>query len=83
MDTSAISHLAFSEQNAEYLFAASADNIRVWNIESNQALDCISVPPKTVSDLKINGKKHLLVSCIQANTVSMYYHKLDELNYDE
>lgn len=46
MDTAAISHLTFSEQNYEYLFTASADNIRLWNIENNQQLDCISVPPK-------------------------------------
>jgi hypothetical protein len=64
------------------LFAASQDHIRVWNIEKNQTLDCISVPPKQVQDMKTAGN-NLLVSCIQGNTLSFYYKKLDELNYDE
>ena len=33
--------------------------------------------------MRMNGTKNLLVSCMQANTLSIYYKKLDDLNYDE
>lgn len=35
-DSSPIIHIAFSGDNPEHLFACSNDNIRLWNVESNQ-----------------------------------------------
>ena len=35
-DSSEIQHLSFYEENADVLFAASTDNIRVWNVETNK-----------------------------------------------
>ena len=52
VDTSAITNLTFDD-NAEYLFAASSENIKLWNIETNKLLDCLNIIPKTISDLKI------------------------------
>jgi WD40 repeat protein len=83
-DTSAVSHLTFSDLNAEHLFAASAQNLRVMNIENNFQLDCIQTPPKEVTDLKISyQRRYLLMSCIQSNTLSVYYQSLDHINFDE
>jgi WD40 repeat protein len=53
-DTGKVNHLLFSELNAEHLFAASASNLRVMNIENNSQLDCIGLPPKEITDLKIS-----------------------------
>lgn len=33
-DSAGITHLAFSGENPDHLFACSADNIRLWNIET-------------------------------------------------
>ena len=83
-DSQAISHLAFSELNAEHLFAVSQDNLKVWNIENNKLLDFLSVPPKRVTDLGISyARRFLLLSCLQANTLSVYYTSLDSINFDE
>jgi len=50
-DTSTINNLTFYD--SEYLFAASSENIKIWNIETNKLLDCLSIIPKAISDLKI------------------------------
>ena len=81
-DTSAITHLTFEE--SEYVFAASNDNIKLWNIESNKLLDCLSIIPKTISDLKIaNYERFLLMSAISNNTISVWYAALENINFDE
>ena len=83
-DTSKINHLLFSELNAEHLFATSGENLRVMNIENNIQLDCLSLPPKEVTDLKISyQRRYLLLSSIQKNTLSVYYQSLDNINFDE
>jgi WD40 repeat protein len=47
------------------LFAASGDNIKLWNVESNRLLDQLSIIPKSISDLKIaSEEKFLLMSSI-------------------
>ena len=56
-DSSAISHICFSTDNPDHLFACSGDNIRLWNIETNQALDCLSLPPKPVADFRVSYSK--------------------------
>jgi hypothetical protein len=54
------------------------------NIENNFQLDCIQTPPKEVTDLKISyQRRYLLMSCIQSNTLSVYYQSLDHINFDE
>ena len=83
-DSSAISHLAFSEQNAEHVFAISQENLKVWNVETNKLLDCLQVPPKPVVDFGVTyQKKFVLLSCIQNNTLSVYYNSFDNINFDE
>lgn len=83
-DTGKINHLLFSELNAEHLFASSSQNLRVMNIENNIQLDSIQLPPKEVTDLKISyQRRYLLLSCIQSNTLSVYYQSLDHINFDE
>ena len=58
--------------------------MKVWNIENNKLLDCLSVPPKRVTDLGISyQRRFLLLSCLQANTLSVYYTSLDSINFDE
>lgn len=72
------------ERNAEYLFAASSENIKLWNIETNKLLDCISIIPKTISDLKIaREERFLLMSAISNNTVSVWYTPMESINFDE
>lgn len=72
------------ERNAEYLFAASSENIKLWNIENNKLLDCLSIIPKTISDLKIaNEERFLLMSAIANNTISVWYAPLESINFDE
>jgi WD40 repeat protein len=84
LDTSAITNLTFVEDNAEFLFAASSENIKLWNIETNKLLDCLSIIPKTISDLKIaNYEKFLLMSAISNNTISVWYSPLESINFDE
>jgi WD40 repeat protein len=84
LDTSAITNLTFVEDNAEFLFAASSENIKLWNIESNKMLDCLSIIPKTISDLKIaNYERFLLMSAISNNTISVWYSPLESINFDE
>lgn len=87
MDTSEILHLSFYEENPDLLFAASNDNVRLWNIETNKQLDCLSLPPKTITDMKIaldtGDKGLLLVSAISNNTISMYFSHLSNINFDE
>ena len=85
IDSSAITNLTFDEEkNAEYLFAASSENIKLWNIENNKLLDCISIIPKTISDLKIaNEERFLLMSAIANNTISVWYSPLESINFDE
>ena len=61
IDSSPITNLTFEESNsAEFLFAASSDNIKLWNIETNKLLDCLSMIPKTISDLKIASYEKFL-----------------------
>ena len=58
--------------------------MKVWNVETNKLLDQLQVPPKTVADFGITyQKKFILLSCIQANTLSVYYNSLDNVNFDE
>lgn len=87
MDTSEILHLSFYESNAELLFAASSDNVRLWNVETSKQLDCISLPPKTITDVKIAPESGdsglLLVSAIHSNVISMYFSHLSSINFDE
>jgi katanin p80 WD40 repeat-containing subunit B1 len=85
IDSSAITNLTFDEErNAEYLFAASSENIKLWNIETNKLLDCLSIIPKTISDLKIaNEERFLLMSAISNNTISVWYAPLESINFDE
>jgi WD40 repeat protein len=86
-DSSAITNLCFDEdpnRNSEYLFAASSENIKLWNIETNKLLDCLSIIPKTISDLKIaSEERFLLMSAILNNTISVWYSPLESLNFDE
>lgn len=53
------------DRNPDYLFAASGENIKLWNVENNKLLDCLSIIPKTISDLKIaNEEQFLMMSAI-------------------
>jgi katanin p80 WD40 repeat-containing subunit B1 len=36
VDSSEIRHLSFYEDNADLLFAASNDHVRLWNVETNK-----------------------------------------------
>lgn len=85
IDSSAITNLTFDEErNSEYLFAASSENIKLYNIETNKMLDCLSIIPKTISDMKIaNEGRFLLMSAISNNTISVWYAPLENLNFDE
>lgn len=87
VDSSEIMHLSFYEENADLLFAASSDHIRLWNVENNKQLDCLSLPPKTITDMKVapdsGDSGLLLVAAIQANTISMYFSHLKNINFDE
>jgi WD40 repeat protein len=84
IDSSAITNLTFVEDNSEFLFAASSENIKLWNIENNKLLDCLSIIPKTISDLKIaNYERFLLMSAINNNTISVWYSPLESINFDE
>jgi WD40 repeat protein len=72
------------DDNAEFLFSASSENIKLWNIENNKLLDCLSIIPKTISDLKIAAyERFLLMSAIHKNTISVWYSPLEHINYDE
>ena len=83
-DTSPITHLTFVEDNSEFLFAASNDNIKLWNIETNKLLDSLSIIPKTISDLKIASyERFLLMSAINNNTIGVWYSPLESINFDE
>lgn len=58
--------------------------MKIWNVETNKLLDCLAVPPKPVADFGITyQKKFILLSCIQNNTLSVYYQSLDNVNFDE
>lgn len=87
MDSSEIMHLSFFEKNPDLLFSASNENIRLWNIETGRQLDCLSLPPKTITDMKIAPESGdsglLLVTATQANTISMYFSHLSNINFDE
>jgi WD40 repeat protein len=72
------------ERSSDILFAASGENIKLWNLETNKLIDCLSIIPKSISDLKIaNEERCLLMSAIQNNTVSVWYTPLESINYDE
>jgi hypothetical protein len=85
VDSSPITNLTFDEErNPDCLFAASGENIKLWNIENNKLLDCINFIPKQISDLKIaNEERFLLMSAITNNTISVWYAPLENINYDE
>lgn len=85
VDSSPITNLTFDEErNSEHLFAASSENIKLYNIETNKLLDCLSIIPKTISDLKIaNDERFLLMSAIANNTISVWYSPLESINFDE
>ena len=83
-DSTPISHICFSTENPDHLFACSAENIRLWNIETNQALDCLGLPPKPVADFRVSfSKRFLFLTTIQANTLTVYFSSLDNINFDE
>ena len=84
-DSSAITNMTFDEEKSpDLLFAASGENIKLWNVETNKLIDCLSIIPKSISDLKIaNEERFLLMSAIQNNTVSVWYTPLESVNYDE
>lgn len=68
----------------DYLFSASGENIKLWDIEKNKLLDCLSVIPKTISDLVIaTENRFLLMSAITNNNISVWYAPLESINYDE
>jgi len=47
-------------------------------------LDCLSIIPKTISDLKVaNYERFLLMSAISNNTISVFYSPLESINFDE
>lgn len=84
IDSTAITNLTFCDDNSEFLFAASSENIKLWNIETNKLLDCLSIIPKTISDLKIaNYERFLLMSAISNNTISIWYSPLENINFDD
>ena len=87
VDSSDIRHLSFYEDNADLLFAASSDHVRLWNVETNKQLDCLSLPPKTITDMKVASQSGdsglLLVSAIQKETISIYFSHLAHINFDE
>ena len=85
VDSSPITNLTFDEDKSpDYLFAASNENIKLWNIENNKLLDCISIIPKTLSDLKIaTEERFLLLAAISNNTISVWGAPLESINYDE
>lgn len=66
IDSSPITNLVFDqEKSTDYLFAASGDNIKLWDVENNKLLDQLSIIPKSISDLKIaTEEKFLLMSAI-------------------
>jgi WD40 repeat protein len=76
-DSSEINHLTFYSENSELLFAASNEHIKLWNVESNKLLDCMSLPPKTITDMKISPESGdhglLLVSAIHKESVNIYF----------
>ena len=83
-DSSPISHLHFSEHHSDHIFSVSKENLRVWNIENNRLLDNLSMPPRPAADLGITFVKNfLLLACLQSNTLSVYYTKLDQISFDE
>jgi WD40 repeat protein len=74
----------YEEKSPDYLFAASGENIKLWNIENNKLLDCLSVIPKTISDLVIaNEDRFLMMSAITNNNIAVWYAPLENFNYDE
>jgi katanin p80 WD40 repeat-containing subunit B1 len=85
VDSSPIMNMTFDEEkSADYLFVASGENIKLWNIENNKLLDCLSIIPKSISDLKIaNEERFLMMSAITNNTISVWYAPLESINYDE
>lgn len=85
IDTSPITNLVFDQdKNADCLFAASGDNIKLWDIENNKLLDQLSIIPKSISDLKIaSEERFLLMSAISSNTIQVWYAPLESINYDE
>lgn len=84
-DSSPITNMTFDpERNVDCVFAASSENIKLWNIENNKLLDQLSIIPKSISDLKIaNEERFLLMSAIQNNTISVWYAPLESINYDD
>ena len=66
------------------MFAASGENIKLWNIENNKLLDCLSIIPKSISDMKVASEsKCLLMSAISNNSVSVWYAPLESINTDD
>lgn len=77
-DSARILNIAFSRDNPEHLFACSQDNIRLWNIESNQLLDCLATPPRPVADFEINyDSKFIFLATMQANNLAIYYQNFE------
>lgn len=59
------------------MFAASNDHVRLWNVETNKQLDCLTLPKKQITDMKVainsGDSGLLLVSAIQKESISIYY----------
>lgn len=84
-DSSPITNITFDpDRNPDIIFAASGENIKLWNVETNKLLDQLSIIPKSISDLKIaNEERFLMMSAIQNNTISVWYAPLESINYDD
>jgi len=54
--------MSFYEDNADLLFAASNDTVRLWNVETNKQLDNLALPPKNITDMKVLAEKLLFFS---------------------
>lgn len=77
--------MSFYDDNADLLFAASNDTVRLWNVETNKQLDNLALPPKNITDMKVTcGETSLLlVTAIQKETISIYFSYLSNINFDE
>ena len=79
-----VQKVCFDLENAQFLFAASSDNIRLFNIENNKLVDMIQLVNRNISDMKIAEQSQTLnTATLNSNTVSVWYSHLKSLNYDE